>query len=292
MSSIIDCHTHRYSTELISDPHLWSARKGNEKHWVALIDSPLQGWSDRRRMLADMDAAGVERAVLLGWYWQQHESCKEQNKWHAKWIKEDPDRFIAFVALQPAFGLPAIDELKRCHDLGFKGIGELHFSAQEFRFTDSVWESIAEYAQENGLVLNLHVTEPVGGTHAARIPTEFAAFQSLVEAFPDLSVILAHWGGLLPYYELNPAVKASFKNVYYDMAAGPLLYDKRIYRSIVDIAGPEKVLFGSDYPLKLYPKTQEEHDFKTYLTEVMTAGLTGPELEMILGGNARRLFGL
>ena len=271
---------------------MWAYQRGNEPHWAELIKSPLQGWSTRDRMLRDMDAAGVEKAVLLGWYWQDQQSASEQNRLHAQWIKEDPDRFIAFAVIQPAFGLPAVDDLKFAHDNGFKGIGELHYGVQGFDFQNIIWEEIAEYAQEHGLVMNFHVTEPVGRRHAGRVDTHFDDFQKLVEALPDLKIILSHWGGLLPYFELNPTVKELFKNVYYDMAAGPLLYDNRIYRSIVDIVGPEKILFGSDYPLKLFPKTQEEHDFKTYLTEVMTSGLTQDELEMILGGNAKKLFGL
>ncbi len=44
-------------------------------------------------------------------------------------------------------------------------------------------------------------------------------------------------------------VKRDLSHVYYDMAATPFLYDEKIYRIAVDICGPEKLLFGTDFPL-------------------------------------------
>ena len=56
--------------------------------------------------------------------------------------------------------------------------------------------------------------------------------------------------------------------------------------------GSEKVLYGSDYPLRLYPRKQEKPDFSTFLAEIQDAGLTESEQKNILGDNASRLFGL
>ena len=35
---------------------------------------------DIARRLQDMDTAGVDRAVLLGWYWENASTCAEQNR--------------------------------------------------------------------------------------------------------------------------------------------------------------------------------------------------------------------
>ena len=46
-----------------------------------------------------------------------------------------------------------------------------------------------------------------------------------------------------------PEVKQDLKNVYYDTAASPYLYDPRIYIYMKELAGSDKILFGSDFPL-------------------------------------------
>jgi len=38
-------------------------------------------------------------------------------------------------------------------------------------------------------------------------------------------------------------------NVWFDTAASPYLYRSDIYRLAAELAGEEKVLFGTDYPL-------------------------------------------
>jgi predicted TIM-barrel fold metal-dependent hydrolase len=69
--------------------------------------------------------------------------------------------------------------------------------------------------------------------------------------------------------------------VYYDTAASPYLYNKKIYKTAIDIIGPQRILFGSDYPL-IPPQR--------YVREMQEAGLGTEELEGILEGNAHRLL--
>ena len=72
---------------------------------------------------------------------------------------------------------------------------------------DPVWLECVKFASENGLPINFHVTEPVGHDYPGRIPTPFEDFLWLACEFPELKIILAHAGGLFPFYELNPKVK-------------------------------------------------------------------------------------
>jgi predicted TIM-barrel fold metal-dependent hydrolase len=51
----------------------------------------------------------------------------------------------------------------------------------------------------------------------------------------------------------------------------------------VQLTGPEKILFGSDYPL--LPPSR-------YLEELIQAGLSEAEIDQICCGNAVRLLGL
>jgi len=71
----------------------------------------------------------------------------------------------------------------------------------------------------------------------------------LLGNFPDLTVVAAHWGGGLPFYELMPEVANLTANLLYDTGASTYLYEFQIFRSVLDIVGSERVLFGSDYPV-------------------------------------------
>jgi predicted TIM-barrel fold metal-dependent hydrolase len=98
----------------------------------------------------------------------------------------------------------------------------------------------------------------------------------LATRYPENALILAHWGGGLPFYELMPEVRKALSNVYYDTAASHYLYEDSIFRHVMTWA-PGKVLLGTDYPLV----TQ-----KRYLKRLRGAGLDESALARVLGGNA------
>ena len=92
--------------------------------------------------------------------------------------------------------------------------------------------------------------------------------------------------------ETNPEIKNDLANVIYDTAASPLVSDDRIWRAVLDVVPAEKVLFGSDYPLVLYPRTESEPGWRGILAEIDRAGLSAAEKTQLLGGNAARLLGI
>jgi predicted TIM-barrel fold metal-dependent hydrolase len=71
-----------------------------------------------------------------------------------------------------------------------------------------------------------------------------------------------------------------------------LLYDPAIYAAAVRAVGAERILFGSDYPLMVFPKEQREPDFARMLAHVRAAGLDDAALTASCGGNARRVLGM
>lgn len=238
-----------------------------------------------------MDRAGIEKCVMLGWYWEHQETCDLQNGWFIDWIRQHPDRLLGFASVQPAQGPKALDQLQRALDSGLCGIGELFPQAQRFTFEDEVWGRLVEIAVERDVPINLHVSDPLTETPSMPHLAPLKDYVKIAQVFPSAKFILAHWGGGIPFYELNPKVRALLKNVYYDTAATPLLYDKRVFRSIVDLIGPERILFGTDYPLLCYPADSREPDFWRQRVEAEET-LTPKERELVMGGNLRRLLHL
>jgi hypothetical protein len=294
---VIDAHTHAYPPEIFADPAAWARARG-ELRWAALVGPradgkpSLQGFADRRQMLRAMDAAGVERCVLLGWYWEHHLTCVWHNAMMAEWLRASPDRFSAFASVQPLAGGAALDDLCRARDAGFTGLGEIFPAAQGFAMDDPGWESVLVWAAKEKLPVNLHVPEPPGRDYPGYLAAPLRDYQHLARMHPQVDFIFAHWGGLLPLLALNPAVRSDLRNVYFDTAASPLLYDLSIYRAVADVVGAERILFGSDFPLRVFPREQREPDFARPLAEARKSGLTRKELALVLGGNARKLLGL
>ena len=292
--AIIDSHVHHYSEGVFGNPGLWADEYG-EGHWKELVLGEeglpsLQGWASTEKLIGDMDEAGINKVVLQGWYWEHQETCNWQNEFYLECARKYPERLILFVCVQPRDGDWVLDDLKRAVDGGVRGIGEVFPAAQGFGMTDPVWLKVVEFAIEKNLPITMHVTEPAGHDYKGRVEAPLMDYVWLAKTYPELKLILAHWGGLLPFYEFNPYLKKVLKNVYYDTAASPLLYDQGIYRAVIDAVGAEKVLFGSDYPLRVFPKIQKDASFVESVKAVEGAGLTDEELEHVMGGNLKKLL--
>jgi predicted TIM-barrel fold metal-dependent hydrolase len=104
---------------------------------------------------------------------------------------------------------------------------------------------------------------------------------------PTVTFILSHWGGLLP---LREAAVAGLTNLYYDSAASPLLYDAAVWKRFLTVVPAPRVLFGSDFPLNLYPRLDADAAMDRLVAEVRAAGLEPAQEESVLSGTARRLF--
>jgi hypothetical protein len=242
-------------------------------------------------LLADMDAAGVDRVVAVGWPWQRGDICREQNDWLMEVVRRHGDRVIALGTVQPLDGPAAMAELRRCVEGGLAGVGELNADGQGFRLDDPRFLALAHAATEMGMPMLLHTNEPVGHVYPGKGSLSQADVYAFIKAVPELRLVLAHWGGGFPFYELMPEVRAAARNVFYDLAASPLLYRPEVFRTVIGVVGAEKVIFGSDYPLILYPKRQTTPSFSPLLEEVGGLGLPADLRTRVLGQNALRVYG-
>lgn len=293
---IIDSHIHMYPPQVYADPVAW-ARHMDEPYWGALMgDNPtgttIQGWVTVEQLITDMDAACIDKVVMQGIYFRHHQTCVAQNNWYINWCRQYPDRLVGFATVQPLAGQPALDEVKRAVDNGLRGIGEILPYAQGHSIRDEPFLAVVELAISLDIPICLHGAEPVGHDYPGRAYTPLQDYVWLAEQYPDLKLILAHLGGLLPFYELNRTTERIMRNVYYDTAAVPLLYRPDVYQAVVDIVGAPKVLFGSDYPLLIYPRRTRTPGFTDLLNEIRSSGLTEDQLSLVLGGNIQHLLKL
>lgn len=291
MQGYIDSHVHAYPAEVIDNPALWAERR-NETFWATHVaGSRIQGWADCDRMLRDMDDAGIETAILQGWYWEHQSTCEEENQWHSKWVKAHPDRFASLVSLQPREGDAAIASLRKRLEAGFRGVGELHPWVQGWSLESDAWATISQLCESAEVPVCFHVTEPVGRLYAGRTDTPLSAYAAAAARNPSLKIVLAHWGGGMPFYTLNKWTGKDLANVYYDTAASPLVYTRQVWDAVVRMVGADKVLFGTDYPLRIYPKVQAEPDFTMLINEARES-LSADVFDDVMRRNAQRVFRL
>ena len=179
---------------------------------------------------------------------------------------------------------------RKARDAGFCGLGELSPHSLHCRIDDPALAAALELAGESGLPVNFHVTDPQALKYPGRVETPLDDFRRLARAFPRTTFILAHWGGGLPLLEADPDIRKDLANVVYDTAASPLIYDGRIWRTVFDVVPAEKVMFGTDFPLVLYPGTENEPGWRGILAEIHRTGLSASERTWLLAGTAARLL--
>lgn len=268
-----------------------------EPYWGLLVmPSPAnhttQGWATAERMLEDMDRAGLDRVILMGEYRMQHESSVGRNDQALAITRRWPERVAAFACIQPTAGQAALDELERCLDGGMAGVGESNPYGQAHTLDDRDFLRLVEACITHDVPLALHVSEEIGHYYLGKSTTPIRHYHWLACRYPELRLILAHWGGGLFLYELMPEVRKDLRNVWYDTAGSPLLYPTP---SIFDVAlrcvDHRKLLYGSDYPCIIFPASQVEPDFRPFLEEIDALRLSPAVRDDILGLNAARLLG-
>ncbi len=234
-------------------------------------------------LIAAMDESGVDFSVVLGFGWCDRDVAREANDCLLDAAARYPSRIAAFCSVHPGWGDDALREVERCADAGALGIGELHPTSQGIDLaTDESFVPLARLAAERGLLINVHGSEPVGHIYPGKGSTTPERLIAIVERFPDVRWVFAHWGGGLPFYALMPEVRAALANTYFDSAVSPFLYDAKVFDVATRAVGADHILFGSDYPL--LPASRVADQARSTL-DAATA-------EAVLGGNALRLLGL
>jgi hypothetical protein len=275
---IIDFHTHIFPPRIREERSYYLQR---DPCFAALYSNPKAKLATAEELIASMDQAGVERSVVLNIGWASHKLCCWTNDYIMESVSRYPGRLIGFAMIQPQDG-EAVAELERCHRGGIRGIGELRPDIQGFDLGDKeVMEPIAETAERHGLIILTHSSEPVGHSYPGKGTVTPELLYRFITNFPTLSIVLAHWGGGLPFYALMPEVAKALTNVYFDTAATIFLYRDQIFKQVVELVGADKILFGTDYPLIAQTRI---------IKSITSLDLAEEIKDSILGKNAERLL--
>ena len=275
----VDCHCHILPPDFIRRHNELSQRDAT---YAALFPNPDGRIADADSLLRDMDEAGIDHAVVMGFGWTDPEIAATANDYLIAAATAQPDRISAFASVNPAWGDAAVAEARRCLDAGAVGLGEIHADTQGFDIGDrAVMAPIMALLREKSLPITVHASEPVGHLYPGKGQTTPDKLLQFASNFPENRIIMAHLGGGLPFYEAMPEVGRALSNVWYDTAALPYLYRASAIRAAVATAGAHAILFGTDYPLLPHYRVLEL---------VESAGLSAPDADAILSGSARTLL--
>jgi aminocarboxymuconate-semialdehyde decarboxylase len=283
------------------------------------LTSVTAEFTDVGIMLADAAATGVTHLLLSPWILMVPVSagvadavriCRVQNESLAKAAAPQPDgrvRALGAVPLQDP--VLAAAELERLMALpGIAGV-EVPASVAGSYLGEDSFTPFWEAAAGTGAIVFVHPTTTGLGLPSLNdhylwnsvgnpVETAIAAAQlvtgGILERCPGLIVLLAHGGGALlglrgrlrRAYAVRPEARSDatiapddlLRSLYFDS----LTHDRAVLADLVNFAGADHVLLGTDRPFDMGIDEPAE--------AIATLGLAPADEQLILGGNAARLL--
>ena len=276
---INDSHTHILPPDIIKKKDQYVHK---DLTFKTLFTSKNSTMSTAEQLICTMDQYGISSSAVLGMGWKDDGLNSYVNDYLIESSCKYPGRVFPFTGINPSSKNRGVQEAQRCIELGVSGFGEVHPSFQNFDLGDKVLMSeYMDLLKFKNLPVLIHCSEPVGHQYPGKGDSKIKMINTFVNNFPNNKIILAHWGGGVPFYELMPEIKKAFKNVYYDSAASSFLYDANVFSNVIKLVGVEKILFGSDYPVISQNRV---------LGDLKKNTLTESQMESILEANFKYLI--
>jgi aminocarboxymuconate-semialdehyde decarboxylase len=221
-----------------------------------------------------------------------------------------PDRIRWYTSLPWEYPEKAVAELERTVALGASGVMVLANIAGR-SLTDPFFSPIWQVIDDKELPVLVHPTDPPGaldmdmGSYDLSWSVGFMfdttlcftrmIFDGFFDKYPNMKLIASHGGGTLPYlvgrFEKGDEVELAerqvmkqkptdyLKHIYYDC----IYYDPRAMHYLMSIVGPDRVMFGTDWPHQV---------FDTPGAMKHTAELPADQSKLIRSATAIKVFNL
>jgi predicted TIM-barrel fold metal-dependent hydrolase len=276
----------------------------------------LPAMSDLELRISEMDRDGIDVAVLsvnvpgVDWFpvGDGPAVARAVNDELAAVVAAHPGRLEAMATLPMQDSEAAAAELERTAAAGFKG-ALVYSNAAGHALDEPRFRVVFDRAAELDVPIFIHPTYPLSASTFdayALIPTVgFLAdttnaalrlvLDGLYERHPGFKLVLAHAGSLLPQlagrvdYEAERAPGGVGAVTGRPSDALRLIYTDTVcvwppaLRSALELMGPERVMFGSDYPF---------WDPRRTLATIAESGLDAEISAQVAFRTARSVFGL
>ena len=260
--NIIDIHTHIYPAEV--------AQKATDsiRDFYEIPGGHMDGTA--QMLLQRNRQAGITRSVILPVAITANRVQKINDFIHRQ--AEQTPCFIPFGTVHAAME-DIGSETQRLLDMGMKGI-KLHPDCSRFAIDDERLFPMYEAIQGKIPIL-LHMGDKrYGYSHPEKL-------KHILELFPDLTAIAAHFGGYSMYETACEILKDT--DCIMDISSSLMFMGEGVAEHYINLYGAERLAYGTDYPL--WDPVEEVQRF-------LSLNLTSAQFEQIAHKTAEHLFHL
>ncbi len=225
---IIDSHSHIYPDKIAS-----LAVNGIGDFY----NIPISGNGTLKNFISLMDKAGIDKAVVHSVATTPHQ-VESINNFIIKSVQKYPDRLIGYMTLHQDY-TEFEKEINRGIEAGLKGV-KMHPDFQKFAIDDQKVYPIYECLSKRIPIL-FHTGDKrykYSNPHMVK---------HVLDDFPELDVIGAHFGGWSEWAEATELLKD--KRIWVDTSSTTYAMPPEEVKKLINAYGTEKVLFGVDFPM-------------------------------------------
>ena len=316
---IIDVHCHctlaRFRAAVLDEGTAWHGMTTEHGE----LGNPKNLWDVPRR-LEEMDRLRIDVQLVspTDVFYQYDQApdvteaiARDANDEIAGMVRDHPDRFMGLGTLPMQDPALTVKEMTRgMGDLGLTGfMVDDHVNGRTYDLDE--FEPIWEAAESLGAFLLVHqykntvvalrtedyfLLNSIGNLADRTITFASFIYGGVLDRHPDLKICLCHGGGYVPYaldrldkgWDVWPDMRGRSKDrpstyarrFYYDT----VVYTPRNLRFLIDVVGPDRVVFGTDWPA---PMTFDDPVGRLETMEE----LSDEERHALLRGTAASLFG-
>ena len=299
--TVVDAHAHVIVPGLGAEVR-WDERGQVVELGGKAIRAAVREFVDLQRILEEQDRAEVDTVVLCPWVNLVGRETARQNEGLAALVGPrvaalgtvDLGRPEELVELMRDGRLSGVEVAASVDGdyLGHDRFRDFWAGAEETRALVFVHPTTRGFGI--AALDDYYLWNTVGNPLETTITAAHLVMAGVLEEHPDLRILLAHGGGailalrgrLRHSHTFQPDARSrlaespvdSIRRFYLDTVT----HDPTLLRAVVDFAGAERVLLGSDYPFDMGLERPAE--------PVRGLGLDPADEALVLGGNALRLL--
>lgn len=232
-------------------------------------------------LIKQMDEAGIDCSLI---YAVEAPIVYASNEYVHQLCRQHPDRLLGVASVNPLSpDAPQILE-HAVQNLGLKGL-KFHPPLQNFFMNDLSVFPVYKKAMELDIPVIFHVGTTPFGSMCRLSQANPLLVDDVAYAFPDLRIMLTHLGTL--WHNESFMVVEKNPNVYIDTAAYLYEIKEILTLDVVDRIGPDKIIFGTDYPM---PYAGQVHRMKDFVECMEGLGFPDDLLKKIFSENLKLLL--
>jgi predicted TIM-barrel fold metal-dependent hydrolase len=248
------------------------------------------------RWISELDRHGVNRSVLIA-------SAHGDEHSVAAAVRRHPQRFVGYFMLDPT-APDAMDRTRSAiESQGLRGVC-LFPAMHRYSIHDERVRPVLELAQSRpDTVVFVHCgVLTVGVRKRLGLPSRFdMRFSNPIDLhavalhYPEVSFVVPHFGG--GYFREALMLADLCPNVYLDTSSSNswMRYQERgcdletVFRRALEVAGPKRLLFGTDS--SFFPRGWQREIYDRQTAALHSIGVRAEDAAQILGGNLEGLLG-